>query len=106
MIKGIAKEVINVSTGQEAVETCRNNPDIRLVLMDIKMPGMDRYEATRQIRKFNKEVPIIAQTAYGLSGDRAKAIEASCTTTFQNQLRPGLIEKDDKPHFYKINGFC
>lgn len=46
--------------------------------MDIKMPGMDGYEATRQIREFNKKVIIIAQTAYGLADDREKAIAAGC----------------------------
>jgi CheY-like chemotaxis protein len=46
--------------------------------MDIRMPEMDGYEATRQIRGFNKEVVIIAQTAYGLSGDREKAIKSGC----------------------------
>ena len=76
--KGIFRELIRVKTGTEAVEACRNNSDFDLILMDIKMPEMDGYEATRQIRKFNKEVIIIAQTAYGLSGDRAKAIQAGC----------------------------
>jgi CheY-like chemotaxis protein len=46
--------------------------------MDIQMPGLNGYEATQQIRKFNKDVIIIAQTAYGLQGDREKAIEAGC----------------------------
>jgi CheY-like chemotaxis protein len=46
--------------------------------MDIKMPVMGGYEATRQIRQFNKDVIVIAQTAYGLTGDREKAIEAGC----------------------------
>ena len=77
-IKMFSREVLKVRTGVEAIETCRNNPDIDLVLMDIQMPVMDGYSATRQIRQFNKDVVIIAQTAYGLTGDREKAIEAGC----------------------------
>ena len=46
--------------------------------MDIEMPELDGYEAARQIRQFNKDVVIIAQTAYALNGDREKAIAAGC----------------------------
>ena len=77
-LRTIGKEILIARTGVDAVESCRNNHDIDLVLMDIRMPEMNGYEATRQIREFNKEVVIIAQTAYGLSGDRKKAIEAGC----------------------------
>jgi len=77
-IKAFGKNVFKASTGIETVEVCRNNPDLDFVLMDIKMPEMDGYEATRQIRKFNNEVIIIAQTAYALTGDREKALEAGC----------------------------
>ncbi len=91
--KKIAKEVIRAVTGAEAVEACRNHPDIDLILMDIKMPEMDGYEATRQIRKFNNKVPIIAQTAYALSGDRAKAIEAGCNDYIAKPLNPTLLIK-------------
>ncbi len=77
-VKAFGNEVLKVHTGLEAVETCLNNPDIDLVLMDIKMPELDGYEATRQIRMFNTDVIIIAQTAYALMGDREKAIEAGC----------------------------
>lgn len=71
-------EVLLVNSGNQAVETCQNNPDIDLILMDVQMSQMNGYEATRQIRKFNKEVIIIAQTAFGLSGDREKAINSGC----------------------------
>ena len=77
-LKSIGKEILKARTGVEAVEVCKKNPDIDLVMMDIRMPDMGGYEATRQIRKINKEVVIIAQTAHGLYGDREKAIEAGC----------------------------
>ncbi|NTW24891.1 MAG: response regulator [Lentimicrobium sp.] len=78
IVKGFSNDIKEARTGNEAVEICRNNPDINLILMDIQMPEISGYEATRQIRQFNKDVVIIAQTAYGLSGDREKAIEAGC----------------------------
>ncbi|MDZ4205507.1 MAG: PAS domain S-box protein [Bacteroidales bacterium] len=77
-VKKLCKALLEVNTGAEAVDICRNNPDIDLILMDIQIPEMNGYEATRQIRQFNKKVVIIAQTAFGLRGDREKAIEAGC----------------------------
>lgn len=77
-VKTFGKEIIKVNTGVEAVKICRKNPHIDLILMDIRMPEMDGYEATEQIRKFNKEVVIFAQTAYGLSKDRERSIQSGC----------------------------
>lgn len=77
-VKRIGQQLYKARTGLEAVETLKNNPDIDLILMDIKMPGINGYEATRQIREFNKDVIIIAQTAFGLNGDIDKAIESGC----------------------------
>ncbi|HCY00162.1 MAG TPA: hypothetical protein DG754_08490 [Bacteroidales bacterium] len=79
MIRPFSTNYFQAVNGHEAVEICRQNPGINLILMDINMPIMNGYEATRQIRKFNKEVVIIAQTAYALSGDREKAIKAGCS---------------------------
>jgi len=78
MVSELGKEIISVTTGYDAIEACKNNPDIDLILMDIQLPIMNGYEATMQIREFNKKVIIIAQTAYALSGDREKSISKGC----------------------------
>jgi hypothetical protein len=71
-------EILHAVNGIEAINQCKNNPDIDLILMDLKMAKMDGYEAVRQIRQFDRDVIIIAQTAYALTGEREKAIAASC----------------------------
>ncbi|MCD6354262.1 MAG: response regulator, partial [Prolixibacteraceae bacterium] len=71
--------VLHAKNGREAVKMCKENPEINIVLMDLKMPVMDGYIAVKEIRKFNKELPVIAQTAYALSGDKEKALKAGCT---------------------------
>ncbi len=57
-------KVIRAKDGLEAVEICRDNSEIDLIFMDIKMPNLDGYGAFEKIREFNKEIPIIAQTSY------------------------------------------
>jgi len=98
-VKPLSKEVLTVKTGIDAVEACRNNPDIDLVLMDIQMPEMDGYEATRLIRRFNEKVIIIAQTAYGQSDDRQKAIEAGCNEFLSKPLDLNLLKQLIQKHF-------
>lgn len=78
MITGLRGHVLHAKNGLDAVEACQSHPEIDLVLMDIKMPVMNGLEATRQIRTFNPNVPIIAQTAYALGGDKEKALAAGC----------------------------
>ena len=72
-------EVLCVNTGVKAIETCLKNPDIDLVLMDINMPEMNGYEATKQIRQFNKKIIIIAQTANAFASDKIEAINSGCS---------------------------
>ena len=97
LISPFSREVLHAETGTEAVRLFGSNPDIDLVMMDMKMPGMNGYEATRQIRQFNTDVIIIAQTAYGLSGDREKALEAGCNDYISKPIAReellGLIQK-------------
>ena len=93
VVKKFSSEILYAETGTETVEICRNNPDIDLILMDIKMPKMNGYEATRQIREFNKDVVIIAQTAYALYGDREKALEAGCNDYISKPINKGELMK-------------
>ena len=77
-LKPFGKEILLASTGIEALETFSANPDIDLIMMDIRIPGIDGLELTRQIRESNNDVIILAQTAYAMAGDKARAIEAGC----------------------------
>lgn len=93
-VKDISSKLLLVKNGLDAVEICRNNPDIDLILMDIRMPGIDGHEATRVIRQFNSEVIIIAQTAFGLEGDKEKAIAAGCNDYIAKPVKKrDLLEK-------------
>lgn len=73
-----AYRVIRAENGVEAVECLSNHPEVSLVLMDIKMPIMDGFEATRQIRKFMPAIPIIALTAHVTTEDENLAISSGC----------------------------
>lgn len=70
---------IRAVNGLLAVDYCRKNPDIAIVLMDIQMPVMNGIEATKQIREFRPELPIIATTAYAQTGDEHRFIDAGCS---------------------------
>ncbi len=78
LVKNYGREILQARDGSEAVSICRDHPDIDLIMMDMKMPGMDGEEATRKIRQFNADVVIIAQTAKALTGDRESILEAGC----------------------------
>ncbi len=78
VLKGNNFKLLHAINGKEAVKFCRFNTDIGLVLMDLHMPVTNGLEATREIKSFRKNLPVIAQTAYALDGDRQKALDAGC----------------------------
>jgi len=92
-MKNYSRKILKVKNGSEAVEVSRNNPDIDLIMMDIQMPVMDGYEATQQIRLFNKEVIIIAQTAFSLFGDRDKALESGCNDYISKPIKKSQLNE-------------
>jgi len=91
-------KVILAVNGKIAVEKCRQHPEIDIILMDMKLPELDGYEATRQIRTFRPDVPIIAVTAFAASGDEKKVIEAGCNDYISKPVKR-------KELFDKIAGF-
>jgi len=71
-------EILHAPNGKMAVEIFRSDTDIDLVIMDIQMPEMDGLEATKLIKKMNFQIPVIAQTAFAMAGDKEKFQKAGC----------------------------
>ena len=99
IVKKFSKEILHTKTGNETVEICRANTNIDIILMDIRMPGMSGYDATRKIREFDKDVIIIAQTAYALRGDREKALEAGCNDYISKPIKKDALLEIIEKHF-------
>jgi CheY-like chemotaxis protein len=78
LLKRTGANIIRASNGFEAIEICRSDQKLDIVLMDIQMPKMNGYEATRELKKVRNDLPVIAQTAYAMAGDREKSIQSGC----------------------------
>lgn len=103
LLKRTGATLIWAETGKTALDAIEKNPEINLVLMDIKMPEMNGYEATREIKKIRPELPIIAQTAYALAGEKEKILSAGCDDYLSKPIMGKvLLEKIDH-YLKKIN---
>lgn len=78
MLRKTGIEILRAKNGIEAVSLSRSESDISLILMDINMPEMNGYEATKIIKAEKPSIPVIAQTAYSISGDKERTIESGC----------------------------
>jgi CheY-like chemotaxis protein len=86
--------ILNAGDGQEAVNIAINNPDLDIILLDIQLPVLDGYSALIKIREFRKDVIIIAQTAYGLLGDKEKILNSGFNDyVIKPILAQNLIDK-------------
>ena len=84
--------LIHAQNGREAVAFFQSHHP-QLILMDIKMPHMDGLEATRLIRSYSKEVPIVALTAFAFESDKDRAIEAGCDDCLTKPVSQNALEK-------------
>ena len=87
-------ELLWAHHGQEAVDFFKaHQADIRMILMDIKMPGMTGLEATEAIRSLDSEVPIVMQTAYAFAADRDKALKAGANDVLVKPITLAVLRQ-------------
>jgi PAS domain S-box-containing protein len=86
--------ILHAVDGEEAVALFKANPDVELILMDMKMPKMDGFEATQQIKQINTNVHIIAITAYAMTGDEDRVTSSGCDGYISKPInRENLLQK-------------
>ncbi len=88
LLSATQAKVFHAWNGKQAVDQIKKDPEnIDLILMDLKMPIMDGYQATKEIKVLCPSLPIIAQTAYTLGDDRGKSIAAGCEDFLTKPIR-------------------
>lgn len=98
ILKETGATVVYTTGGLEAVNFMRQHPETDLVLMDINLPDLDGFSATREIKSFASNVVVIAQTAYAFSTDHLEAIRAGCDDYLTKPLNMSLL-------LDKMNGY-
>jgi len=101
IMQNTAVKIIRAENGEEAIEKIKENPSIDLVLMDIKMPVLDGYQATNFIKKRYPNLPVIAQTAFASKKDKQQALAQGCDDYISKPIKEeeliNLILRYQKP---------
>lgn len=90
-LKRTNAQLLWAKDGQQAVDMAKEYESIDLILMDIRLPKLDGYEATRQIKSFRPNTPIIAQTAYVMSNEKGKVLQAGCDDLITKPIRLNIL---------------
>lgn len=90
-LKRYKPNVLRARHGKEAVEMVRGKKEISLILMDMKMPIMNGYDATAAIKDISPLIPIIAQTAYVMEADKMKAFDAGCDDMLEKPITRDML---------------
>ena len=93
MLERSGLKVIPAENGLEAVNICKENNNIDLVLMDIKMPVMDGYVAMKEIKKILPGIKVVAETAYALTGDKRRILDAGFDDYLPKPITIGSLEE-------------
>ena len=91
LLEPTGAQIMRASNGMSAIESCQNNAHINLVLMDIQLPGLNGYEATRKIKAIMPELPIIAQTAFAMTEEKNACFDAGCDAYLAKPIRSELL---------------
>jgi two-component system CheB/CheR fusion protein len=78
LLEGSGINILHVTTAEDAIKICETHQIIDIILMDMRLPGISGFEATKIIKKMRREIPIIAQTAYAMENERKKCYDAGC----------------------------
>lgn len=90
-LKKSGAEITWVRSGEEALDLINKNVRFDLILMDVQLTGVDGYEVTRKIKQIKPDLPIIAQTAYAMIGEKEKSQNAGCDEYLSKPIRPVLL---------------
>lgn len=90
-LKRTNSQLLWAKDGLEAVSMAKEYESIDLILMDIRLPQLDGYEATRQIKAFRPNLPIIAQTAYVMSNEKGTVLQAGCDDLITKPIRLNVL---------------
>ncbi|MCK5170036.1 MAG: response regulator [Bacteroidales bacterium] len=92
--------VVVARTGEEAVNIIKTNEQIKIVLMDIRLPDIDGFETTQKIKKLKPKLPVIAQTAYAMYNDRELCLENGCDDYISKPLDKDVLFKIINHYIY------
>jgi PAS domain S-box-containing protein len=93
ILKKAEAQVLHADNGIDAVEMCKTDPKIDLVLMDVQLPGISGLDATLQIISVRRDLPIIAQTANAMSDDKERCLEAGCVDYLSKPINVNVLFK-------------
>lgn len=87
VLRKMSVQTLHALTGSQALELLSAHPEVRLILMDVKLPDKSGYDVTREIMASGRDIRVIAQTAYALADERTKALEAGCVDYLPKPIR-------------------
>lgn len=96
-------QILKAKNGKEAVQIVSENKNVDIIIMDIKMPEMDGFEATKRIKLLNKNIPIISQSAYAMPGDINKGLSSGMDDYLIKPVKPKVLLSVLSKHINRLS---